>query len=256
MGCFSQPHNRTRNQQYEHKSRYSTDNNCYRQLRECEEQQVLTPGYLDRSMRPAQQENVSLSADRGYRYAPYILFAHLPACNAPGVDTRYRALRPGCGTEVVARCIAKGNRMVVCAGIREQRVAASRFKGGHTFFGFVVQTAVQGIEENIRAVKMMPDNQRCRDHEDQALRDPQDNEHFEKKAAHRLVLWGRGTTMYSELIARPTNRLHQIVFRAAAAELSAQSTDMHVQAAIERMELAAKYLFRQFLASDDFSGGV
>src|ERR1035437_2562080 len=161
MGCSSQPHNRTRNQQYEHKRRYPTDNNCYRQLREREEKQVLTPGHLDRNMRPAQQEKVSRPVGRRYRYAPYILFPHLPACNGLGVDTRYRTLRTGYGTQVVSRCIAKGNRMVVRAGIREQRVAASRFQGGHTLFGFVVQTAVQGIEENIGAVKMMPDNQRC-----------------------------------------------------------------------------------------------
>jgi hypothetical protein len=35
---------------------------------------------------------------------------------------------------------------------------------------------------------MAPHNQRGRNHEDQALRNPEDDEYFKKEAAHRSVL--------------------------------------------------------------------
>ena len=59
--------------------------------------------------------------------------------------------------------------------------------------------------------------------------------------------------MYSELIPGSTNCFYSILIHAIPAQFSSQPAYMHIQAAIEGMELPSEHVFREFFACDNFS---
>lgn len=85
---------------------------------------------------------------------------------------------------------------------------------------------------------------------DQHHRQPEPEKDFEKDAPHRLALIPFERVDVSD----SANRLNAILAVRSRPELLAQVADVHVEAAIESREFAAKHLLGEFFALDDAAG--
>ena len=107
--------------------------------------------------------------------------------------------------------------------------------------GVGLHVACHRVIQHVRADKVPAHDQRGRDHVDQALGNPENDEDFEEKAAHRLVRSYRVIEFNGKLIAGATNSFHLVLRGATFGELPAQAAYVHIKAAVEGMELSAKH---------------
>ena len=129
----------------------------------------------------------------------------------------------------------------MCGGIGVEGAAATCLKDGHTFLRFIAQAAEEGVAKDIWPRKAVPQDQRCRDHEDQALRNPEDDEYFQEKTAHLSAPSFRVTSSYNKLISSSTDRLYGIVMDTVLAKLPPQAAHMHIQTAVEGIEFSPEH---------------
>lgn len=174
---------------------------------------------------------------------PDVLHAYLHAgwTIREGLDRR-EIIKTGYIAEHFSVGVAEGDVLCNHCGECAQAVASSGIVEMHGAVGIGLHIARHGVIQNIGAHKVPPHNQRSRNHEDQALCDPEDDEDFEKQAAHDSVRPYRVLKLYCKLVTGPADRLYLVFGRSGIGELPAQPADMHIQATVEWVELAAKDL--------------
>src|SRR6185437_15450298 len=134
---------------------------------------------------PAEKKRVMLAAGRRYGQAPDIIGTHQDPAHARRRRRRVRnAFKAARGAEQSPTCALQCNGLRNVGAVCPQRAAPARFVVAHSLAAIGLNAARYQLKGSLRTCEMTPHNQRRRDHEDQALRNPEDDEYLEKKAAH------------------------------------------------------------------------
>lgn len=119
--------------------------------------------------------------------------------------------------------------------------AATGFESVRTLDSICTQVVECRIEQEIGSRKTVREDEAGGDDKDEALRNPENNEDFEEKATHfGSALLFAEVAIENELVAHTANRLDSIFVFSVLAQFSPKPADMHVKAAIEWIERAAK----------------
>ncbi|HZY72932.1 MAG TPA: hypothetical protein VFE22_07495, partial [Edaphobacter sp.] len=107
--------------------------------------------------------------------------------------------------------------------------AAICFVSSERHVRIMPEMGIERIGKYIRTGKTLPDNERRRDDEDQALRNPENCKDLQKQSAHMLVPSIRNGSMKHKLVSGSTNRSDAVFAMAIGGKFPAKTANMHVE---------------------------
>src|SRR5580658_1856290 len=181
---FAQANNGAGEDEHEDECGEAADCNGHRQLRRCEVIQIFIPRVLFLVDWNDGDEDVILPACRDSRRAPYRFIADLAALNGVGESRQSREAGRIFATENLSIGIRESKVFVTLLCIGAESCAAAGFPFIGTFDSICSQVVESRVQKEIRTREAVREDKGCGDDEDEALRNPEDDEDLEEKAPH------------------------------------------------------------------------